>query len=152
MKQSAVLTLGFAACAALTLGAQEKNAAPNITGTYKLVGGKEDGKPVSDDAKKGTYTIGAKSITISDAEGKFVISYKLDASVKPVAIDMEIQEAPMPDAKGMKGYGIVELKGDTLKLAYAMDKNSRPKDFKGDKGHSFELKKEKGKGKKKKDR
>jgi uncharacterized protein (TIGR03067 family) len=149
MKRSAVLTLGFAACAALTLGAQEKNAAPNITGTYKLVSGKLDGQPVKDSAKKGTYTIDAKTITIMDAEGKFVISYKLDASTKPVGINMQILEGPTPDVKGMKAHGIVELQGDTLKLAYATEKGDRPKDFKGDKGHSFELKK--GKGKKKKD-
>jgi uncharacterized protein (TIGR03067 family) len=152
MKRIAVLTLGLALCATLTLGAQDKKAAaPNIAGTYKLVGGKKDGQPVNDDAKKGTYTIDAKTITISDGEGKFVITYKLNASAKPVAIDMEIVEAPVADAKGMKGYGIVELNGDTLKLAYGMDKDSRPKDFTGDKGHSFELKKQKGKGKKKKD-
>lgn len=149
MTRFAVLTLGFAVCAALTVGAQEKGKAPNITGSYKLVSGKKDGQPISDEAKKGSFTIDAKSITISDGEGKFVISYKLNAATKPVGIDMEIQEAPTPDAKGMKGYGILELQGDTLKLAYAMEKENRPKDFKGDKGHAYELKKAKGKGKKK---
>ena len=55
-------------------------------------------------------------------------------------------EAPVPDIKGTKGYGIVELTGDTLKLAYDLEKEKRPKDFKGEKGFYFELKKEKGKG------
>ena len=144
MKRFAVLTLGFAVCAALTVDAQEKKGkAPDITGTYKLVSGKKDGQPISEDAKKGTYTIDAKSITISDGEGKFVISYKLNPETKPVGIDMQILEAPTPDAKGMKGYGIVELQGDTLKLAYGMEKENRPKDFKGEKGHAYELKREK---------
>lgn len=150
MRRFAVLTMGLAACAVLTLGAQEKkSAAPKIAGKYRLVSGKKDGQSVTDESKKATYTISGKSITISDGEGKFVMSYKLDASTKPVSIDMEILEAPFPDIKGTKGYGIVEMKGDTLNLAYSLEKDGRPKDFKGEKGFAFELKREKGKGKKK---
>jgi hypothetical protein len=36
---------------------------------------------------------------------------------------------------------VVELKGDTLKLAYMIDKDKRAKDFDGKDGFYFELKK-----------
>ena len=39
--------------------------------------------------------------------------------------------------------GIVEAKGDTLKLAYSIDKDKRPKDFDGKEGFMFEFKKAK---------
>jgi hypothetical protein len=52
----------------------------------------------------------------------------------PVAVDMEILEAPFPDIKGTKGYGIVELNGDSLKLAYDLEKEKRPKDFRRGRG------------------
>src|SRR5207302_1201024 len=80
-----------------------------------------------ENSKKAAYTIDDKKITIGDKEGKFVIGYKLDGT----KIDMEILEAPFEGLKGSKGYGIVEMKGDTLKLAYATEKDKRPKDFKG---------------------
>ena len=39
--------------------------------------------------------------------------------------------------------GIVELKGDVLKLAYSIDKDKRPKNFEGKEGFMFEFKKAK---------
>ena len=60
----------------------------------------------------------------------------------PAQVDMEILEGP-EGSKGSKAVGIVELKGDVLKLAYSLDKEKRPKDFDGKTGFYFELKKEK---------
>jgi|GEM_PF-2133058 len=136
-----LLAVGFVGLAT----ADEKKAeAPKIAGTYKLVGGKKNGEPVGDEAKKPVYTIDAKKITIADKDGKFVMSYKLDGT----KIDMEILEAPFDGLKGAKGYGIFEMKGDTLKLAYGTEKeDSRPKNFDGKTGFYFELKKEKEKTK-----
>ena len=123
--------------------AEDKKAdAPKIAGTYKLVAGKKMGKDVGDDAKKPTYTIDDKKITIADKDGKFVMSYKIDGK----NIDMEILEAPFDGLKGSKGYGIFEYKDGTLKLAYGIEKDAnRPKNFEGKDGFLFELKKEKAK-------
>jgi len=125
----------------LTCGAEDKAEAPKLAGTYKLIAGKKNGEKTSDDAKKSSYVFDDKKVTIADKDGKFVMSYKLDGK----NIDMEILEAPVEGLKGSKGYGIVELKEGTLKLAYATEKDKRPKDFEGKEGFYFELKKEKAK-------
>jgi uncharacterized protein (TIGR03067 family) len=147
MKTFAVVTLGLLTCAGLSARADDKKAdAPKLAGTYTLVAGKKGGEAVGDEAKKGKYTIDAKAITIWGGDKKaFVMGYKLDPSTKPVSIDMEILESEIfPNSKGSKGYGIVEMKGDTLKLAYTdKDKESRPKDFSGKEGFLFELKRQK---------
>lgn len=153
MKTVAVLALGLATCLALAAVADEKPAKPDdkkadtpkIEGKYTLVSGKKNGADADEMSKKAKYTIDDKKITIDGGDTKFVMTYKIDPKTTPAQIDMEIVESPIPDAKGSKGYGIIEAKGDTLKLAYSLDKDERPKDFAGKKGFAFEFKKEKAK-------
>ena len=140
MKQFAALTLVLSV-GLLCRAEDKKPDAPKIAGSYMLVAGMKNGEKTDEKAKKAKYTIDDKKITIADAEGKFVISYKLDGT----KIDMEILEGPVEGLKGTKGYGIVEMKAGTLKLAYSMEKDKRPKDFEGKEGLYFELKKEKAK-------
>jgi uncharacterized protein (TIGR03067 family) len=149
MKIVSTLALGIGLTGVLGLAAiaqDKKGEAPKLDGKYTLTSGKKDGGAVSDDAKKGAYTISADKFTIESMGLKFVMGYKLDAKATPVNIDMEILEGP-DGAKGLKALGIVELKGDVLKLAYSpildKEKDMRPKDFEGKKGFSFELKKAK---------
>jgi uncharacterized protein (TIGR03067 family) len=143
MRTVAVMSLMLSV--GLLARAEDKKAeTPKIAGSYTLVSGKKDGEKTSEDAKKGKYTFDDKKITIAGKDGKFVMSYKLDGK----KIDMEILEAPFEGLKGAKAYGIVEAKGDTLKLAYATEKaDDRPKDFDGKKGFAFEFKKDKEKPK-----
>jgi uncharacterized protein (TIGR03067 family) len=138
MKLVAALTLVLGAG---FICADDKSESPKLAGTYKLVAGKKNGEKVGDDAKKANYIFDDKKVTIGDKDGKFVMSYKLDGK----NIDMEILESPFEGLKGSKAYGIVEVKGDTLKLAYSTEKDKRPKDFEGKDGFFFELKKEKAK-------
>lgn len=134
------LAVGLAACLALTArGADDKL---DLSGKYKLVAGKKNGTDVDDNAKKAEYTVTADKFTIAGGEFKFVMGYKLNAKETPAQVDMEILEGP-EGSKGAKAVGIVELKGDVLKIAYALDKEKRPKDFDGKTGFYFELKKEK---------
>ena len=142
MKQFAVLTLVLSV-GLLCRADDKKTEAPKIVGTYALVAGKKNGEKTGDDAKKAKYVIDDKKITIGDKEGKFVMSYKLDGK----NIDMEMLEAPFEGLKGSKAYGIIEMKGETLKLAYGTEKDKRPKDFEGKEGFYFELKKTKDKSK-----
>ncbi len=139
MKTFALL-LGLAACAGLTARAADDKL--DIAGKYTLVAGKKNGADVDEKSKKAAYTVTADQFTIAGGEFKFVMAYKLDASKKPATIDMEIQEGP-EGSKGTKAAGIVELKGDVLKLAYTLDKDKRPKEFDGKTGFYMELKKEK---------
>jgi uncharacterized protein (TIGR03067 family) len=135
------LGLGFVVFAGLTAAQEKKGDAPKLEGKYKLVGGKVNGKDIDEEAKKAEYTFTSDKITIKGAL-TFVMSYKLDPKADPVAIDMDILEGP-EGTKGAKAQGIVELKGDILKLAYTMDKDKRPKNFDGKDGNVFELKKQK---------
>jgi uncharacterized protein (TIGR03067 family) len=144
MKTTAGLALGLGMLGFLGLASAQdkKGEAPKLEGKYTLVAGKISGKDVGDDAKKGEYTFTADKITIKAMDLKFVMGYKVDAKTSPAQIDMEILEGP-EGTKGTKAAGIVELKGDTLKLAYMIDKDKRSKDFDGKDGFYFELKKNK---------
>jgi len=136
------LGVGFVLFAGLTAAQEKKGDAPKLEGKYKLISGKVNGKDIDDDAKKAEYAFTSDKITIKGKDASFVMSYKLDPKADPVAIDMDIVEGP-EGAKGAKAQGIVELKGDTLKLAYTLDKDKRPKNFDGKDGNLFELKKQK---------
>ena len=140
MKTIAAFALGLGLLASAGLAAQDE--APKIEGKYKLTGGKRDGKEIGDESKKGEYTITADKITIKGADASFVMGYKLDPKTKPMNIDMEILEG-VEGTKGAKAEGIIEMKGDVLKLAYSTEKGKRPKDFKGEEGNMFEFKKAK---------
>ena len=133
------LAVALLAGAALTGRADDKI---DLAGKYTLVSGKKNGTAVDDTAKKAEYTATADQFTIKGGEFKFVMTYKLDPKATPVAIDMEIVEGP-DGSKGSKAQGIIEVKGDTLKLAYSIEKDKRPKDFDGKDGFLFELKKAK---------
>jgi uncharacterized protein (TIGR03067 family) len=143
MKAAAVWALGLAVCAGLTVQAQDKADAPKLEGKYTLVSGKKNGTAVTDEmSKKAEYIFEKDKIIIKGGDGQFVMSYKLDPKATPIGIDMEIVEGP-EGTKGSKAEGIVELKGDELKLAYSMDAGKRPKDFSGKEGHLFVFKKAK---------
>jgi uncharacterized protein (TIGR03067 family) len=120
----------------------KKTEAPKLEGQYVLVGGKVNGTPIGDEAKKGEFSIRDDKITIKGMGITFVIGYKLDLTATPVAIDLVILEGP-EGTKGSKAQGIIEMKGEMLKLAYTMDKDARPKNFEGKEGNLFELKRSK---------
>lgn len=112
----------------------------NLSGHYQLISGKKNGMPISEEVKQGQYSITADAITIEGGGVKFVIGYTLDTTARPARIDLKILEGP-EGTKGGLAYGIVELKGETLRLAYSPDKDKRPKALDGQEGFYFELKK-----------
>lgn len=138
------LALGLVGFAGLAARAEDKKKAdgPKLEGNYTLVSGKKNGTAVDDEAKKGKFAFTAEKITIEGMGVKFVMSYKLDPKATPTGIDMEILEGP-EGTKGAKAVGIVEAKDGTVKLAYSLDKEKRPKNFDGKDGFLFELKKAK---------
>ena len=133
------LAIGLTACLALAARADEKI---DLSGKYTVVGGKKNGANLDEKAKKAKYTATADSFTIEGGDVKYVFGYKLKAGTSPVEIDMAVAEGP-EGTKGIVAVGIVEVKGDTLKLAYSLDKEKRPKDFEGKTGFLIELKKAK---------
>jgi len=121
----------------------DDKAAPKIEGSYTVVSGVKDGAPASDKAKGTPVKIDAKTIILGEKDGKFVISYKVEGTASPMKVEMKILDAPAAyaEAKGTPAYGLIALKGDTLKLAYSLDKEKQPTDFSGKHGFAFEMKK-----------
>jgi uncharacterized protein (TIGR03067 family) len=119
------------------LSAQERSL--KWEGHYRLVDGKVQGRPIDDAARKATYQIDAKSITIKGNGVTFIIQYHLDTSKEPIGIDMVITQGP-EGTKGSKALGIVALQGNQLKLAYSL--RERPSDFTGKEGMYFLLEKQ----------
>ena len=149
MKTIAAFALGLGLVVSAGLGGraddkkdEKKSEAPKLDGKYTLVGGKTKGNAIDDEAKKGTYTFTPEKITIEGMGLKFVMGYKIDPKTTPMNIDIEILEGP-EGTKGTKAQGIIEVKGDTVKLAYVTEKEKRPKDFEGKEGNMYEFKKAK---------
>jgi uncharacterized protein (TIGR03067 family) len=138
----AVLGWCLLVVAGFSTAQDKKTETPKLEGQYVLVGGKVNGTPIGDEAKKGEYSITDDKITIKGMGITFVIGYKLDPKATPVAIDLVILEGP-EGTMGSKAQGIIEMKGEMLKLAYTMDKDARPKNFEGKEGNLFELKRSK---------
>jgi uncharacterized protein (TIGR03067 family) len=133
------LAVGLMACAALVARADDKI---DLTGKYTLVSGKKEGKDFDEKAKKFKYSATADTITVEGGDVKFVYGYKLKPDTAPVEIDMAVSEGP-EGTKGTIAFGIIEVKGDTVKIAYSMDKAHRPKNFDGKTDFLIELKKAK---------
>jgi uncharacterized protein (TIGR03067 family) len=125
--------------------ADDKFDQDKLNGTWKVSGGKKGGTDASDDAKKTTVTFTKDKMVMEMktpmGDMKFEFKYTIDAKATPAAIDLEITEGPI--GKGEKRKGIIELKGDDLKLAYPPEEGDRPAKFDDGKAHSFTLKKDK---------
>jgi uncharacterized protein (TIGR03067 family) len=146
-----VMLMGLAA--ALLVGAgttrsEEKDKpkfdAAKLVGTWKFVSGEKEGTKSAEEALKGKVEITKDVIKIIASEDLvFVMKYKLDTDAKPVGITIEGTEGPVKD-QTIKG--IIELDGDTLKLAYGLPGEPAAKEFKtkeGSKTQSFVMKREK---------
>lgn len=130
------LAAGLLFAAGLAARADDKI---DLAGKYALVGGKIDGKDPDERARKAKYTATADTFTVEGKGAKFVFAYKVKPGT-PAEIDMSVLEGP-DGTKGTVAVGIVEVKGDTVKLAYSLDKEKRPKDFAGKSDYLIELKK-----------
>jgi uncharacterized protein (TIGR03067 family) len=98
----------------------------SITGAWVIVSGVKFGDKLDAKSLGGDVTVTADKITIKAPDKTHVMSYKLDAGKTPVKIDMEGLEG---DAKGFKSEGIIEVKGNEWRLAYAYPGEKRPEKF-----------------------
>jgi uncharacterized protein (TIGR03067 family) len=116
-----------------------------LIGTWTYVSGEKNGDKVNAEGlKKASVVITKDTITLKDEEADYVIKYQLDTKKKPWAIAMEITAGP--SGQGSKADGIIELKGDELKLCYPAMSGKAPSEFaaKKDSGnHYFVLKRKK---------
>src|SRR5262249_52914972 len=101
--------------------------AAKLLGQWKYVSGEKGGEKVEAENLKQVVTITKDTWTLKDDDSKFVMKYELDAKKDPVAIKFTMTESPF--GAGAKTNGIIELKGDELRVCYNADGKDAPKKF-----------------------
>ena len=115
-----------------------------LVGTWTFVSGVKNGQKLdAEGLKKQSVTITKETLTMKSEMGDFVFKYKLDSKKSPCQVDLEITEGPV--GQGSKTTGIIELKGEELKLCYAAMGGETPKEFasKEDSGNNYFVMKKK---------
>jgi len=107
----------------------------SIAGQWKVVSGMRAGDEVSEDRLPPEVEITAKKLTMPVPEGDpFVMVYKIDASKKPMEINIEIESGPAPEGKAL---GIIKMEKGKLMLCYDPMGENRPKKFKTSEDDGF---------------
>ena len=102
--------------------------AKKLVGKWKVTKGMRAGEKVDGGNLPPQIKITEKTITIPSPEGEaFVMGYKIDASKKPVAIDIKIESGPVPEGSAL---GIIKMNEKTLTLCYDPTGQKRPAEFK----------------------
>ena len=139
MRTSIGLSAGFFFLVLGTLGAADKDDkfdADKMVGTWTYVSVEKNGqKADNDNIKEGKVKIAKDKLTLEGSGGTFVLKYKLDAAKKPVTIDLEMTEGA---GQGSTAKGIIDVKGDELKLCYSTS-DEAPKKFESKEGSDHRL-------------
>jgi uncharacterized protein (TIGR03067 family) len=119
-------------------GKDDKFDPSKLVGTWTYVSGVENGKKLdADHFKKAKVVISKETLTLKaekDAD-TFVMTYELDTKASPITIKLTIKEGPQ--GVGAKSTGIIELKGDDLKICYDPSGKETPKTFEAKEGSNF---------------
>ena len=99
------------------MGDQEK-----IQGSWALVSGEYNGKPLSDEVIQHVQLIFAgQKLTTKNKDRQTEATFTLNPNRAPKEIDV--------DMEGNVGKGIYQLDGDTLKIAHGEVGGARPREF-----------------------
>ncbi|MBI3831647.1 MAG: TIGR03067 domain-containing protein [Planctomycetes bacterium] len=130
MKIAALFLLTVCAVLAGSVrGADEKDAALKaVQGTWLPVAGELAGQKMPEDGLKGIkLVLDGDTYTLTNAIGDDKGVIKVDASKKPMAMDIIGKEGPN---KGKEYPAIYELKDDTMTICYDLSGQARPTEFK----------------------
>lgn len=140
MSRFLIASLGFGLFAGALLQADDDKKPAKLNGTYTIVAGEEDGKPIPGPRLDGAivvFTDDTVAGTDKDKQVFFSSKYKLDAAKKPWAIHMKTKEP-----KEAESHGLVKMDGDTVTIIYAMPGGEKPTEFKTKENqHMFVMKK-----------
>jgi uncharacterized protein (TIGR03067 family) len=145
------LTAAILTLAGLTLSARaddpptsDELTAKQLVGLYAITNGEKYGTTVPEDEIRDSivrFTEDRVVVVDRDKKEIYGATYKLHANHKPAKISLVSKLASQEDAKA---EGLIELKGDMVKLIYALPGGEVPTDFKTkDKQLMFVLKKAK---------
>lgn len=135
MGMSLVLVLAAGALA----GADDRltGDAAKLQGTWTMVRGETDGKPLpADVAKSARLDIEGDHHTVHVGSDTMVGTHALHPDAKPKGIDSTDTEGPF---KGQTIHGIYRLQGDELTICFAGKGMERPKQFTTNTGKSVLL-------------
>lgn len=142
---AAVLALAGVAPADEPQKANDSGAPAGLIGGYTIVGGERYGEKISAERIEGTTVRIAKDgIIVLDKEKKEVYAqtYTIDSSKTPWSITLKSKITPY--TKGNEettAKGLIEKKGDTVRLIYALPGGEMPAEFKTkEKQLMFEMK------------
>lgn len=102
-----------------------------LLGTYTIVSGEDSGRPVPDERIEGSkIRITPDVIVSTDRDGKelYVAKFRLNTDARPWKIVMTMSGGPRGQ-RGDQADGIIELDGDTVRLAYAPEGGVVPTKF-----------------------
>ena len=120
------LTSVFAVALVVAAGTQDADAT-RLNGTWVLVRGEQEGKPLPEDATQGIkMVIDGDKHTLIVGSDKMVSTHLLDPTTTPKSIDAKATEGPYKD---MTLLGIYRIRGDEFTVCFAAPGKERPKNF-----------------------
>ena len=129
------LTSTLLTAVAVLVGAQvrsgeTKGLTPrDLVGVYQITAGEHGGKEIpAKELKVDRVAFTEDAVTVFDKATKkvYAASYKLDGTKAPARIHM----VSLEPKKGETADGLIEKKGDTVRLIYALPGGKAPTDFK----------------------
>ncbi|MFO0888469.1 MAG: TIGR03067 domain-containing protein [Isosphaeraceae bacterium] len=113
----------------------------DLAGGYTIVAGEKFGVKEPEERIKGStvrFTEDRVVVTDKDKNEVYGASYKLEAGAKACRI---VMTSKLADNEGQVAHGLIEKKGDTIRLIYALPGGEEPTEFRTkDKQLMFELK------------
>lgn len=103
---------------------------PDLSGTYRIISGEKNGAPEPQANIEDTVVEITRDrivVTDRDKQETFSASYTLDATQTPWRITMVSRRAP---EENVEAQGLIEKKGDTVRLIYALPGGETPTEFK----------------------
>jgi uncharacterized protein (TIGR03067 family) len=100
-----------------------------LVGGYTIVSGERDGRPEPEERVKGTtaqFSVDRVVVVDKDKKEVYGAAYTLDTSRTPWRITMT---SKLGQQEGEVARGLIEKKGDTLRLIYALPGGGEPTDF-----------------------
>jgi uncharacterized protein (TIGR03067 family) len=115
-----------------TARAEEKGDVKKLEGTWKATAMEFEGTKAPEQAfKDATLTFKGDMVTHHQGAKDEKGTFKVDTSKKPWTIDVTPTEG---EDKGKTMKGLISIEGDTLKIAFSMDQQTRPTAISSDKG------------------
>jgi uncharacterized protein (TIGR03067 family) len=116
----------FAVALVVAAGTQNDDDT-KLNGTYLMVRGEQDGKPLPEDTIQGIKMVmdGDKQTLIVGGE-RMVNTHHLDSTTKPKSIDAKPTGGPYKDKTLL---GIYRIEDDEFTVCFAAPGKERPKDF-----------------------